>query len=190
MSIDVTILGCGSSSGVPAIGNNLGNCDSNNPKNRRLRSSILIDTKGLRILVDATPDLRQQLLNSEVKYLDAVFITHCHADHINGIDDFRFLNVIMDKDIKLYATKEIIDTIRQRFAYVFDKLAPEAKGFYYKPCLIPKEINNKFKVGPLEIICFQQRLETMSPYFKIIHVSGIPDTKTHKIIDFTFAPQI
>ncbi len=177
MSIDVTILGCGSSSGVPAIGNNWGNCDSNNPKNRRLRSSILIDTKGLRILVDATPDLRQQLLNSEVKYLDAVFITHCHADHINGIDDFRFLNVIMDKDIKLYATKEIIDTIRQRFAYVFDKLAPEAKGFYYKPCLIPKEINNKFTVGPLEIICFQQD-------------HGYCETTGFRIEDFAYSPDV
>ena len=78
MTIEVTILGCGSSSGVPAIGNNWGECNPNNPKNRRLRSSIFIKTNKLSILVDATPDLRQQLLNADIKHLDAVLITHCH----------------------------------------------------------------------------------------------------------------
>ena len=177
MTINVTVLGCGSSSGVPAIGNNWGNCDPKNSKNRRLRSSILIETKGLRILVDATPDLRQQLLNSKVKHLDAVFITHCHADHINGIDDFRFLNVIMEKDINLFATREVIDTIRQRFSYVFEKLLPQANGFYYKPCLIPNEINNKFSLGPLEIICFQQD-------------HGFCETTGFRIDDFAYSPDV
>ncbi len=156
MTIEVTILGCGSSSGVPAIGNNWGECNPNNPKNRRLRSSIFIKTNKLSILVDATPDLRQQLLNADIKHLDAVLITHCHADHINGIDDFRFLNVIMKKDLNMYATKENIEEIRKRFSYVFEKLSPKAKGFYYKPCLIPNEINGSFKIQNLEILSFQQ----------------------------------
>ena len=99
MTFEITILGCGSSSGVPAIGNKWGNCNPNNPKNRRLRSSILIKYNNINLLVDATPDLRQQLLNANVKSLDGVLITHCHADHINGIDDFRFLNVLMKKDV-------------------------------------------------------------------------------------------
>ena len=98
--IEVEILGCGSSSGVPAIGNYWGDCNPNNPKNRRLRSSILIKSPKSSIIIDATPDLRQQLLNAKVKYLDAVLITHTHADHINGIDDFRFLNVLMKKGYK------------------------------------------------------------------------------------------
>ena len=156
MQLEITILGCGSSSGVPAIGNNWGNCNPNNPKNRRLRSSILIESPSVSILVDATPDLRQQLLNANVKNLDAVLITHCHADHVNGIDDFRFLNVLMKKDLNLYATRENIDEIRRRFAYVFDKLSPKANGFYYKPCLIPNEINGSFKVKNLDILSFQQ----------------------------------
>ena len=142
MNIEITILGCGSSSGVPAIGNDWGNCNPSNPKNRRLRSSILIKTSKKKILIDATPDLRQQLLNSNIKHLDGVLITHCHADHINGIDDFRFLNVIMKQDINLYATKQVIQTIIERFSYVFEKLSPKANGFYYKPCLIPNEIVN------------------------------------------------
>ena len=156
MTFEITILGCGSSSGVPAIGNNWGKCNPNNPKNRRLRSSILIKTPCVKLLIDATPDLRQQLLNANVKSLDGILITHCHADHINGIDDFRFLNVIMNQDLHLYATKKNIDEIKKRFSYVFEKLAPQAKGFYYKPCLIPHEINGLFKINNLEILSFQQ----------------------------------
>ena len=156
MTFEITILGCGSSSGVPAIGNKWGNCDPNNPKNRRLRSSILVKYNNINLLVDATPDLRQQLLNANVKSLDGVLITHCHADHINGIDDFRFLNVLMKKDLNLYATKQNIDEIKKRFAYVFDKLSPQANGFYYKPCLIPNEINGLFEINNLKILSFQQ----------------------------------
>ncbi len=156
MTFEITILGCGSSSGVPAIGNNWGKCNPNNPKNRRLRSSILIKTPSVKLLIDATPDLRQQLLNANVKSLDGILITHCHADHINGIDDFRFLNVIMNQDLHLYATKKNIDEIKERFSYVFEKLAPQAKGFYYKPCLVPHEINGLFKINNLEILSFQQ----------------------------------
>ncbi len=156
MKLEITILGCGSSSGVPAIGNNWGNCNPENPKNKRLRSSILIKSKDLSILVDATPDLRQQLLNANVTNLDAVLITHCHADHINGIDDFRFLNVIMNKDLDMYATRENIEEIRKRFSYVFEKLSPKANGFYYKPCLIPNQIDGLFKIKNIEILSFQQ----------------------------------
>ena len=85
MSIEVTILGCGSSSGVPAIGNYWGNCDPSNPKNKRLRSSIFVKTNQTNIIIDATPDLRQQLLNADVKKLDGILITHTHSDHINGV---------------------------------------------------------------------------------------------------------
>ena len=81
MKFEIIILGCGSSSGVPAIGNNWGNCDPNNPKNRRLRSSILIKCDNLNILIDATPDLRQQLLNANVTSLDAVLITLSCRSH-------------------------------------------------------------------------------------------------------------
>ena len=156
MKFEIVILGCGSSSGVPAIGNNWGNCNPNNPKNKRLRSSILIKYNDLNILVDATPDLRQQLLNANVTNLDAVLITHCHADHINGMDDFRYLNILMKKDINLYATKENIEEIKKRFSYVFDKLSPKSNGYYYKPCLIPNTINGLFKIQDLEIKSFQQ----------------------------------
>ena len=144
MELSVQILGCGSSSGVPAVGNNWGACNPNNPRNRRLRSSIYVKTNNTDILIDATPDLRQQLLNANITNLDAVFITHTHADHINGIDDFRFLNVLMNKHINLYASKKSINDIKERFSYVFEELSPEANGFYYKPCLIPNVVKKNF----------------------------------------------
>ena len=113
MSLEITILGCGSSSGVPTIGNLWGNCDPNNKRNKRLRSSILIKSKQSSILIDATPDLRQQMLNANISQLDAVLITHAHADHIHGIDDFRFLNVLMKKHLPLYAKENIIQDIKR-----------------------------------------------------------------------------
>ncbi len=176
MKFEITILGCGSSSGVPAIGNNWGDCNPNNTKNRRLRSSILIKSKNTTILVDATPDLRQQLLNANVTNLDGVLITHCHADHINGIDDFRFLNVLMKKDINLYARKEVIKEICQRFSYVFEKLSPKANGFYYKPCLIPNEIDGYFKIKNVKILGFQQNHGFIeSTGFRINNIAYSPD---------------
>tara|TARA_X000000950_G_C13831012_1_gene626173 strand:+ start:285 stop:1061 length:777 start_codon:yes stop_codon:yes gene_type:complete len=156
MTIKVHILGCGSSSGVPAIGNNWGNCDPKNPKNRRMRSSLLIEDSETTILIDATPDLRQQLLNANVKHIDGVLITHAHADHIHGIDDFRFLNLIMKKHIQLYASDEVIDQINKKFGYVFEDLKSEASGFYYKPCLIPNKIKNTFFINNLKIMTFKQ----------------------------------
>ncbi len=149
MALSVKILGCGSSSGVPAIGNFWGVCNPNNPKNRRLRSSILIKSEKTSLLFDATPDLRQQLLNSKVKHLDAILITHAHADHIHGLDDIRFLNVLMKSHLNLYATGQVIMDIKKRFEYVFEDLSPKANGFYYKPCLIPNTIKNSFKINEL-----------------------------------------
>ena len=140
------ILGCGSSMGVPRADGLFGKCDPKNKKNYRTRCSALLKTSDENILIDSSPDLRQQLLNAKVKYLDAVLITHTHADHINGIDDFRFLNVLMKKDINLYATKEVLEKLNERFGYVFEKLSPEAQGFYYKPCLIPNEISGEFVI--------------------------------------------
>ena len=156
MSMQITILGCGSSAGVPAIGNYWGNCNPKNPKNRRLRCSILIKSDKSQILIDASPDLRQQLLSANVTYIDGVLITHAHADHIHGIDDFRYLNHIMNKHINLYAKSAVIDEIRKKFNYVFDDLVPESNGFYYKPCLIPNEISGQFQIKDLKIKSFQQ----------------------------------
>ena len=98
MSLTFTILGCGSSMGVPRVALGWGSCDPNNPKNRRRRCALLVERKNAqghitRVLVDCTPDLREQLLEAQVDWLDGVLITHEHADHTHGIDDLRPLFV-------------------------------------------------------------------------------------------------
>src|SRR5208283_5636991 len=106
MSLKFTILGCGSSMGVPRVALGWGSCDPSNPKNRRRRCALLVersDAKGrTRVLVDCTPDLREQLLEAEVDWLDGVFITHEHADHIHGIDDLRPLFVHKRRRVTVY----------------------------------------------------------------------------------------
>lgn len=152
----VTILGCGGSGGVPMIGNDWGQCDPNNPKNRRLRASILVEAGDTTLLVDTSPDMRQQFLTHGIRHIDAVLYTHAHADHIHGIDELRPVNRLMGRDIDVYADRPTLDAIGQRFGYVLSPLAPEANGFYYKPCLTPHEINGPFSVGGIDVVPFEQ----------------------------------
>ena len=114
------ILGCGPSSGVPRIGNDWGACDPNDPRNRRTRTSILLDSGGQRLLVDCGPDLRQQLLTAEVGTVDGVIVTHGHADHCHGIDDLRPIAVNRDEPIPLHARQEVLEQLAARFSYVFE----------------------------------------------------------------------
>ncbi len=152
----VTILGCGGSGGVPLIGDDWGQCDPKNPKNRRLRASILVEAEDTALLVDTSPDMRQQFLNHRIRHIDAVLYTHAHADHIHGIDELRPVNRLMERDIDIYADRATLDAIGQRFGYVLEPLAPEAKGFYYKPCLAPHEIDGPFSVNGIDIVPFTQ----------------------------------
>src|SRR5262249_49185138 len=115
----VTILGCGPSGGVPLIGNDWGECDPANPKNRRRRASILVQQGKALILVDASPDMRVQLLDAGVSRLDAILFTHAHADHCHGIDEVRALNRAMGQAIPIYASAAALAELKQRFAYIF-----------------------------------------------------------------------
>jgi phosphoribosyl 1,2-cyclic phosphate phosphodiesterase len=124
MTLICTILGCGSSAGVPRVGTGWGACDPKNPKNRRRRCSVLleqIDAAGKRtvVLIDTSPDLRAQLLDAEVKSLDAVLLTHDHADHTHGIDDLRPLALHLGRRIPVYFDAATAITIRARFEYGF-----------------------------------------------------------------------
>jgi phosphoribosyl 1,2-cyclic phosphate phosphodiesterase len=114
------LLGCGTSSGVPRIGNDWGDCDPADPRNRRSRASILVESASTRILVDTSPDMREQLLVAEVADVDGVIWTHDHADHCHGIDDLRQLFHAKGRPVDGYARPETLETLRTRFAYAFD----------------------------------------------------------------------
>lgn len=121
----VTILGCGTSSGVPRIGGpdgagNWGLCDPLNPKNRRRRVSVLVEAAGKRVLIDCGPDCREQLLSARVAHLDAVVITHDHADHAHGIDDLRQVFHAMGRPVEVWASPHTFRVLKSRFDYVFD----------------------------------------------------------------------
>ncbi|MFO1256386.1 MAG: MBL fold metallo-hydrolase [Sphingomonadaceae bacterium] len=114
------ILGCGTSTGVPRVGNDWGKCDPNEPRNRRSRVSIMVENQaGKRLLVDTSTDLRMQLLANDIDRIDAVFWTHEHADHCHGIDDLRVLRYGRAGPIPGFAQSEIARILRARFGYVF-----------------------------------------------------------------------
>jgi phosphoribosyl 1,2-cyclic phosphate phosphodiesterase len=125
MTMTFTILGCGSSMGVPRPALGWGACDPHNPRNRRRRTSLLVDRTGprgrTRVLVDTSPDLRQQLLDAEVEWLDGVLMTHEHADHTHGIDDLRPLFVRRRRRVDMHMSEDTARLLRQRFNYCFEK---------------------------------------------------------------------
>jgi phosphoribosyl 1,2-cyclic phosphate phosphodiesterase len=118
-----TILGCGSSGGVPRPALGWGDCDPRNAKNRRRRTSLLVERRNgtgiTRVLVDTSPDLREQLLDAEVDWLDAVLFTHEHADHTHGIDDLRGLFIRRRRRVDVYLDESTAKTMRTRFGYCF-----------------------------------------------------------------------
>ncbi|MBD1545801.1 MBL fold metallo-hydrolase [Roseibium aggregatum] len=136
----VTILGCGSSGGVPRIGNDWGACDPNEPKNRRRRCSILVeqvDENGkTSVLIDTGPDLRQQLLDADVQHLDAVLYTHPHADHLHGIDDLRALTIRHRQRMPVYMDAHTY----QRALTAFDYCFRTPHGSSYPPILERHEL--------------------------------------------------
>jgi len=148
--VKITILGCGTSSGVPRIGNDWGNCDPLNPKNNRRRVSILVQSGETNILVDTGPDLRAQLLDANVTALDAVFYTHDHADHTHGIDDLRGIYNQHKKRVDCYANTATWALLHARFGYVF-------KGEHgYPPIARAHPVQDAHRIGGITVRTFRQ----------------------------------
>ncbi len=152
----ITILGCGPSSGVPVIGGNWGDCDPDNPKNRRRRPSILVESGDLTVLVDTSPDLRAQLLDAGVARIDAVLYTHDHADHLHGIDDLRSVRRHMEHNIAAYALPDLLERIKQRFGYLFSDRSDLGPGELYRPILDAMPFTGPFSIGGLAVAPFEQ----------------------------------
>lgn len=115
----ITFLGTGTSQGVPVVACECEVCQSDDPDDKRLRTSVFIEVDGLHVLIDAGPDFRQQMLRANVKQLDAIVITHEHYDHIAGLDDIRAFNWVQKKASDIYAEKRVQKSIKQIFSYVF-----------------------------------------------------------------------
>ena len=150
----VTILGCGASWGVPAIGPDWGRCDPADPRNRRRRGSLLVESRGRALLIDTSPDLREQLLDAGVARIDAVLLTHAHADHLHGIDDLRQINQLIGKVIPFYGAAAALAEARQRFGYAF--MPPTPGKPLYRPALTPHEIAGPFAAAGLRVVPFLQ----------------------------------
>lgn len=147
----VTILGCGTSGGVPRIGNDWGDCDPSNPKNNRRRVSILVEHEDTVILVDTSPDMRAQCLDAEVDHLDAVLYTHDHADHTHGLDELRPLAYRNKKEIPVYGDAKTLATLERRFDYAF---APKSE--YFRPFVASTVIDGPFTIGAIPVLPFTQ----------------------------------
>ena len=178
-----TILGCGSSGGVPRLGNLWGACDPENPRNARRRCSMLIEREGeggiTRVLIDTSPDLRGQLLDAGVGALDAVVYTHSHADHVHGIDDLRMIVFNMKARLPVWADGGTQDSLYSRFGYAFTQ--PEDSP--YPPILDMHTIKGPFAIdgagGEISLTPFEVEHGSIDALgFRIADLAYLPDVSS------------
>jgi phosphoribosyl 1,2-cyclic phosphate phosphodiesterase len=142
-SLSITVLGSGTSVGVPTIGCRCDVCRSSDPRDNRLRPSILVRYAGRSVLIDTTPDFRQQALRAGVDRVDAILFTHSHADHIMGLDDVRPFNFKQGGTIPIYGSAETIGAIRNAFRYIFDERETEST--------VPRLVTHTFEREPIAL---------------------------------------
>ncbi len=179
-TLSFTILGCGSSGGVPRLGGLWGACDPDNPKNYRTRCSLLVtQSRGeqvTQVLIDTSPDLRSQLLNAGVGTLNAVVYTHAHADHVHGIDDLRMIVFNMRERLQVWADGDTSNDLLGRFGYAF----VQPKGSAYPPICELNTIKGDVTIdgpgGPITLTPFEVEHGTIDALgFRIHDVAYLPD---------------
>jgi len=167
----IRVLGSGSSFGSPLAWGRNGNIDINNLNNFRTRSSILIEINNTNILIDTSPDLRQQLYSAKCTNIDAVLFTHIHSDHTSGLPDMRAISLINDKIIPAYMSKDMKDKILSHYKFIF-------KGDKdYRPFMEVRDIQNKFFINNIEIQTFK-------------HNHGSIDVQTYRIGKFAYSTDL
>jgi len=184
VAIKITFLGTGTSQGVPLIGCHCEVCRSPNYKDKRLRSSILIETENTRLVIDTGPDFRQQMLRERTGKLDAVVFTHEHKDHIAGLDEVRAFNYIQKKSMPVYATDRVQKALKREFAYVFSDEKypgiPEIDLYDFE--------NDPFYVGdlclePINVMHFRLPVKgfKVKDFAYITDANFIPDAEKEKL---------
>ena len=167
----IRVLGSGGSFGSPLAWGRNGNIDINNLNNFRTRSSILIEINNTNILIDTSPDLRQQLYSAKCTNIDAVLFTHIHSDHTSGLPDMRAISLINDKIIPAYMSKDMKDKILSHYKFIF-------KGDKdYRPFMEVRDIQNKFFINNIEIQTFK-------------HNHGSIDVQTYRIGKFAYSTDL
>ncbi|MDK3018065.1 MBL fold metallo-hydrolase [Pseudodonghicola flavimaris] len=179
-NLRITILGCGSSGGVPRLGGIWGACDPEEPRNRRRRCSILVERDGAdgttSVLIDTGPDMRDQLLDTGTGRLDGVVYTHAHADHVHGIDDLRMIVFNMRARVPVWADGDTQNALLSRFGYAF--VQPE--GSPYPPILDLRTISGPFEIdgpgGPIPLRPFRVNHGSIDALgFRIGDIAYLPD---------------
>ena len=164
----LTFLGTGTAHGIPFIGCDCGVCTSTDSHNKRLRTSALLQYNGRNILIDISPDFREQCLANSIERIDSILLTHTHADHLHGLDDIRIFNFIQKKSIPIYANKKHLKEVKRRFYYMFKK----------SPGLVPQVELNEIK-GEFELFG-----KTIQP-LRVVHAPNMEVTG-YRIDDFAY----
>ncbi len=157
MTPKVTILGCGHSAGTPMIGNYWGACDPEEPKNRRTRSSIIVQSENTNLLIDTGPDLREQINRTDINRIDAVLYTHAHSDHISGIDELRVFRMKDRRETNIYGNAETINELEERYSYLF---TTKHEGIYPKVLnshiIKEHEFYSPYKIEDIDVVPYEQ----------------------------------
>ena len=191
----ITVLGTGTSVGIPSLGSlGWGKCDPSNPKNRRQRCSILIQDKGYNILVDAGPDIKNQLIEHDIKQIDAVIITHEHSDHVSGLDELRPFYFPKKEKIEIFTISRTAKFLKNRFDYLFIK--NEKSQTYFQPPMKITEINyyESISILGLNIKTIKQNHGVIDTIGLIVNdkfayctdVVGFPDESFNKLYNLEY----
>lgn len=181
----ITFLGTGTSQGVPVIACPCSVCKSTSPKDKRLRSSVLVELDKTNLIIDAGPDFRYQMLRHDVKTLDAILITHCHKDHIAGLDDVRSYNYLQKKPMDVYAGKRDQEAIKREFSYAFrEQLYPGV------PVINLHDIQNGIQIGDIKVEVLpvlHMKMEVygyrIGDFAYITDTNYIPENTMDKLLD-------